>query len=220
MRNKFIYLVFPFVIASNVLLFRGDKASAQNLDLTNATLKLLCTNAGPTTYGLYQLALKPTFQGGLIGRTMISTLGQLKVRTDQGLLSFKRTTSGNTGDIAGNFNTYSVRGTATAIRTSPTVAVGLIPVPLFTVPCGEVPPPGGGGGTAGGGGGTGGCVSSSSNNYCAGISSLVIPSSVIGRGTIGLNDPSVPKEQPMETKEPDLNVGEWQGQSWKPQDQS
>ena len=80
---------------------------------------------------------------------------------------------------------------------------------------------GGGGGTGGGGGGgTGGCVSSYSNNYCADISSLVVPSSVIGRGTIGLNDPSVPKEQPMETKKPDLHVGEWQGQSWKPQDQS
>ena len=159
---------------------------------------------------------------------MISTLDQLKVRTDQGFLAFTRRTSGNTGTIAGNFNTYSVRGTATAIRTSPRLSIGLIPVPLFTVSCGEVPPPGdggGGGGTAGGdgtggGGGTAGCIATSLNNYCAGISSLVAPSSVMSRGTIGLNDPIVSKEQPMETKEPDVQVGEWQGQSWKPQDQS
>ena len=106
------------------------------------------------------------------------------------------------------------------------VSSGNYPLPptstlCFPQPRGDGGTGGGGtGGGGGGGGGTGGCVATSLNNYCAGISSLVAPSSVVNRGTIGLNDPIVPREQPVEAKEPDIHVGEWQGQSWKPQDQS
>lgn len=94
------------------------------------------------------------------------------------------------------------------------VTQGVIPV-QSSARC--FPEPGGGGSGGGGGGGT--CQPTYLNNYCAGVSSLVSPSSVVSRGTIGFNDSDTPKVEPFDAKEPEVQLGEWEGKSWQPEDQ-
>jgi hypothetical protein len=96
------------------------------------------------------------------------------------------------------------------------VTQGVIPVQA-SARC--FPEPGGGGGGGGGSGG-GGCIPTYLNNYCAGIASLVSPSSVVSRGTIGFNESDMPKVKLFDAKEPEVQLGEWNGKSWQPEDQS
>ena len=76
---------------------------------------------------------------------------------------------------------------------------------------------GGSGGSGGGGGGGSTCSSTRENNYCAGVASLIDPSLVVSQGTLGLVAQESVNDQSEGLKEPEIQLGQWQGQSWKEQ---
>jgi hypothetical protein len=70
----------------------------------------------------------------------------------------------------------------------------------------------GGGGTPGGGGDV--CVPTYQNNYCAGVVSLVAPRSVVAQGLTGFS-PEFVSYQAEDLKTPEIQLGQWAGQSWR-----
>jgi hypothetical protein len=139
--NRFSTCHTSKVVIIGTVFFMFQLPGKAQLDLTDATLFLSCTNKGGAD-AFYQLTLKPSFKGGITNRTIVQEFfpGVGKPQVDSGSKLFLRSLVGKHSQAV-PATSYKVRGAFTAIRTSPRISIGVFPVPQVEYPCTPKPTP-------------------------------------------------------------------------------